>query len=83
MMIAGIASMKQPMNRNAAAMMKPTLVMPPPHDGDGVDDELRDVEVGEQPAEGRRGADAEQRDAGEARRIVQRVPAAPASRSVR
>ncbi len=23
--------MKQPMNRNAAAVMKPTLVMPPPH----------------------------------------------------
>ncbi len=32
MMIAGIASMKQPMNRNAAAVMNPTLVMPPPHD---------------------------------------------------
>ena len=31
MMIAGIASMKQPITRKQNAVMKPTLVIPPPH----------------------------------------------------
>ena len=66
--------MKQPMNRNAAAVMKPTLVTPPPQLETALTTSCGDVKVGQYPAEGRGRADAEQRDRGEARRVVQRVP---------
>ena len=63
--------------------MKPTLVTPPPQRRDRIDDQLRNVEVGEDPAERRRRADAEERDAGEARGVVQRDAQLPATPSVR
>ena len=62
MMIAGIASRKQPTARNTPAMTKPIAAGPRLYAAMRADQRLRNLAVGEQPAEHRRGAEAEKRD---------------------
>ena len=72
MMIAGMASRKQPTTRNTKAMKKPVAIAHAPG-GDAGEDRPGDLVVGEQPAERARRADAEQRDGGELAGVEQRV----------
>ena len=73
MMMAGMASRKQPTTRNTNTMKKPTPIekapCPPRYA-----QPLRDLVIGEQPAEYRRGANAEECDGGELAGLEKRRP---------
>ena len=73
MMIAGMASRKQPTTRNTNGDEEAGGRRTHAPGGTPVEDRLRDLVVGEQPAEHARRADAEQRDAGELAGIEQRL----------
>ena len=74
MMMAGIASRKQPTTRNTKAMKKPTPIEAQPPTINVREERPGNLEIRKQPPENGRRAHAEQRDRGQLAGFEQRVP---------